>query len=106
PIFNVAFTFQNFPVHSLKLQGLTWQAIGAGETTAKFDISLTIRDFGHHLSGAIEYCTDLFEPATISRMIQHYLNLIESILLQPEAKIADLRLLSPEEEDLLAQQIN
>lgn len=46
------------------------------------------------LTGAIEYSTELFKPETIAVFARHFETTLREMLLQPEAKIAELQLLS------------
>jgi len=58
--------------------------------TAKFDLSLSMfrKDGGRRLS--IEYRTDLFTQATATRLLHQYVQLLERIVAEPDARIADL----------------
>jgi hypothetical protein len=48
--------------------------------TAKFDLSITLGEIDGQIKGWIEYNTDLFEPATIARLITHYETLARGTL--------------------------
>ncbi|TMC13837.1 MAG: amino acid adenylation domain-containing protein, partial [Chloroflexi bacterium] len=50
----------------------------------KFDLSVLIDDSGPNITGQISYATALFKQATIARMIDHYLNLLEQLTARPE----------------------
>src|SRR5207302_5959420 len=49
------------------------------------------------LAARIEYSTDLFDAATIRRLLAHYRVLLEGIAADPEQKISALPLLEPAE---------
>jgi amino acid adenylation domain-containing protein len=49
------------------------------------------------LAGPLVYNTDLFERATIVRMLGHFQTLLEAIAANPDARLADLPLLTKEE---------
>jgi non-ribosomal peptide synthetase component F len=49
------------------------------------------------LTGEIAYATDLFDAATIERMMSHFQNLLEEIAKAPEQRILDLPLTSGSE---------
>jgi hypothetical protein len=103
PIFQVVFAVQNLP---------TWPVpegdappppdpseggpeIGTG--TAKFDLTVSMGEAGQILMGAFEYSTDLFEAATIGRMIGHFKTLIEAAVADPDRRLSDIRLLTEDE---------
>ena len=73
PLFQVMFVLQNTPeVEQLRLGGLQLSAEGSGNTTAKFEITLSITQTGEGLFGTWEYNTDLYSADTVERMITHY----------------------------------
>lgn len=70
--------------------------------TAKFDLTVTLSDTGGSLTGSLEYNTDLFDTATIVRLIGHYRMLLEGIVANPDTPLDELPLLSTEERQRLA----
>jgi len=103
PIFQVMFALQNMPRSSLELAGLTMTPVEVHSGTAMFDLTLFMVEREQRLVGTFEYNTDLFDAATISRMMAHFQNLLDSIIADPERRISDLSLLTePEQRQLLA----
>ena len=74
--------------------------------SAKFDLTLTLRETGQGLRARWEYRTDLFEATTIERMAGHYQVLLESIVAEPGKRIGTLALMSAGERDRLLVQWN
>ncbi|MFL6198785.1 MAG: non-ribosomal peptide synthetase, partial [Thermoanaerobaculia bacterium] len=104
PLFQVLFVLQNAPVPALNLSGLTLAPLPARSGTSKFDLSLYFWEGGAELSGHFEYNTDLFDPATIARMADHFTRLVAGALAHPERRISELPLLGPtERHQLLAE---
>jgi len=101
PLFQVAFAFQNFPSHNLKLPGLTLRSEPAEIGSAKFDLMLYMWKRADGLRAVLEYNVDLFDPGTIIRMLGHFLVLLEEISRHPDRRLADLALLSAEEKQQL-----
>ena len=71
--------------------------------TGSFDVAkgTSIVDLGFHLfegsgaiEGSIEYSTDLFDRATIARMVGHFRTLLEAIVEHPDRRISELPLLA------------
>ncbi len=106
PLFQVMFIFQNAPVTPLELPGLTLEPLEHENGTAKYDLSLYVRETDAGLEATWEYNTDLFEPATIQRMQGHWQTLLEAIATAPETPISHLPLLTPTEEQQLLIQGN
>ncbi|MFJ9818692.1 amino acid adenylation domain-containing protein [Streptomyces sp. NPDC101151] len=62
-----------------------------GETgTAKFDLSLALRETDSGLDGHLEYSTDLFARSTAERLARGYVRLLEQIVRHPDADLARL----------------
>ena len=55
------------------------------------------KEAANGLTVHLEYSTNLFERETVERMGRHYLVLLESIVQEPERKLAELDMLSEEE---------
>ncbi|MEO5728989.1 MAG: condensation domain-containing protein, partial [Byssovorax sp.] len=97
PLFQVLFTLQNAPREAMALAGLTLRRQAVESRSAKFDLSLTLAETSGRIGGALEFATDLFDGATIERMLSHLEVLLEGIVADPGARVADLPLL-PESE--------
>ncbi|MDZ8221786.1 amino acid adenylation domain-containing protein [Nostoc sp. ChiVER01] len=69
--------------------------------TAKLDLTLVMRDTGKGLRASFEYNTDLFDEATIARMLGHFQTILEGILANPKQRISELPLLTPAERQQL-----
>src|SRR6185436_12697584 len=63
----------------------------------KFDLILSLEEQGGELLGTAEYATDLFDAATIDRLVLQYERLLAAALATPELGISELPLLSPAE---------
>jgi amino acid adenylation domain-containing protein len=104
PFFQVLMTMQNVPRHQLELPGLTLRMDTPETGTAKFDLSLVFYDAGASLRAEAEYCSDLFEAPTITRMLNHFRTLLEGIAADPDRRISALPLLTePERHQLLVE---
>ena len=62
--------------------------------TAIFDLTLFIEDTEQELKAILEYNTDLFDAATMSRMLGHFQTLLEGVVANPEQRLAELPLLT------------
>ncbi|QIR37151.1 amino acid adenylation domain-containing protein [Tolypothrix sp. PCC 7910] len=103
-LFQVMFVLLNTPPGKLELPGLSLTQLEIENPTAKFDITLLMTETEQGLTASLEYNSDLFEPATITRMAGHLQTLLERIVSNPEEKIWQLPLLTqPEQQQLLTQ---
>jgi amino acid adenylation domain-containing protein len=87
PLFQVGFTLQNFPKQTVELRGLKLTPVTSSSRVAKFDMHLAIEDSVDRIDGIWEYNTDLFEAATITRMIGHLQTLLKNIVENPDQEI-------------------
>jgi amino acid adenylation domain-containing protein len=106
PLFQVMFGLHNAPVTNQEWSGLTFRPLEVENHTAKFDMTLLMKETDSGLTGIWEYNTDLFEAATIKRMIGHFKTLIESMLSHPEKPIAELQLLTQSEQQQILVEWN
>jgi amino acid adenylation domain-containing protein len=101
PLFQVAMVMQNAPFPKQTLANLsltTWQ-IDSG--TSKFDLTLYIWENDGQLTATLEYNADLFEAATVSRLVDHWLELLAGAVENPELRLKELSLVSAVERQQL-----
>ena len=77
PLFQVMFVLQNGLPRAVELPGLTLSPVEGNSETAHFDLTLQIVDAEQGLTAAFVYNTDLFEAATIARMLRTFQTLLE-----------------------------
>ena len=106
PLFNVLFVLQNASTSALELQGLRIEQLDVGTSTAKFDLMLSLEESEGRLCGVLEYSTDLFDDASIRRMLVHFETMLGRIVERPERRISELPLLQSEEEQQLVVEWN
>ncbi|HEY7167532.1 MAG TPA: non-ribosomal peptide synthase/polyketide synthase, partial [Candidatus Binatia bacterium] len=97
PLFQVMFVLQNAPANAANFDGLGVTPFRIGGETAKFDLTLSLREIGDGLTGYLEYSTDLFDDDTIARMIGHFRTILEGVVASPARPISRLPLLTPSE---------
>ena len=97
PLFQVLFAYQNVPRAPIDLAGLEIEPFEVSNGEAKVDLFLAVLDHGRGLRLRIEYATDLFDGATVGRMLGHFRTLLEGIVSNPERRISELPLLTESE---------
>ncbi|MDQ1592736.1 MAG: hypothetical protein QOG71_3363 [Pyrinomonadaceae bacterium] len=106
PVFQVAFQLQNFSMPTLELKNLTLSPFDVEGRTAKFDLSLSVIETPDEWVASLEYNTDLFEAATIKRMLEHYRTVLEGVVAAPTRRISALPLLNDRERRQLLSEWN
>jgi amino acid adenylation domain-containing protein/non-ribosomal peptide synthase protein (TIGR01720 family) len=94
PLFQVAFALQNTPLGAVEVPGLRLDPLTLESGTAKFDLTLLLSESGGGLAGVLEYNRDLFDGATVQRMVEHFLHLLAGAVAAPGLRLSDLPLLS------------
>ena len=107
PLAQVMLSFQNIPMDEWRAGELTFSVLNVATRTAKFDLSLDIAPAGPDaFLGALEYSTELFDEATVSRMAVHFRTLLAAIAGNPALRLSQLPMLSEHERDLLLRDWN
>ncbi|PSL45611.1 non-ribosomal peptide synthase protein (TIGR01720 family)/amino acid adenylation domain-containing protein [Chitinophaga niastensis] len=107
PLFQVVFMLQNTPEEpDLSLDAVSFSHEQVVSTTTMFDLIFSVEDRGGELTGSVSYCIDLFDAATIDRMITHFEQLLLSIVASPASPIASFTMLAAREEEQLILSFN
>jgi amino acid adenylation domain-containing protein len=93
PLFQVMFVYQP-PAKHLSLAGLEVETLRLDIRRAKFDLTLFVGEAPDALWVTAEYSTDLFEAATIDRLLEHYQRLLQAMLDDPGRPISACTLLT------------
>jgi len=104
PLFQVTITIE--PPLTLLPSGWTLTQMDVPTHTAKFDLSLELDDRPEGLIGRFEYNSDLFDAATITRLVGHWQTLLKSIVVDSTQHIAELPLLTAAEQQQLLVEWN
>jgi amino acid adenylation domain-containing protein len=108
PVFQAMFVFQQaqvldsqglspFALHDagsrMQLGGLAIESMALDLGTAQFDLTLVAAEREDRLALSLEYNVDLFDAATIERLLEHFQTLLESIVAAPELPVGSIGLL-------------
>jgi alpha-ketoglutarate-dependent taurine dioxygenase len=90
PLFQVKFVLQNAPLPLLVAPGLELSWLESDSGSAKFDLLFNIWETEEGMSGSLEYALDLFDAATIERLIERFKSLLGLIVADPETRLSAL----------------
>lgn len=99
-LFQVLFNMENAQGEqnsSRDLGGLKFEFLAPEINLAKYDLTLTVKEGTQTLAVNLRYNTDLFNQSTAQRMLEHFRNLLEAIVAEPDQPITQLPLLSDAE---------
>jgi len=97
PLFQVTFALQNAPMEPLKLAELTLRWVEIETRVTRFDLEAHVWEDPQGLRVVFIYSTELFETATIRRMLGHYHALLEGIVSDPDQRVSKLPLMAERE---------
>ncbi|MEM7061633.1 MAG: amino acid adenylation domain-containing protein [Cyanobacteria bacterium P01_B01_bin.77] len=103
PLFQVMFALQNTPMESVALEGLDWSPLPVATGTAKFDLTLEIKETSRGLVGVFEYRQDLFSADTMHRMAGHLRTLLKALPESGQLRLSQLPMLLKQDRQQLAQ---
>ncbi len=91
-LFRLNFICQRDPVKPLEFSGIKLTVIPSKSQGALYDLNvfLVLRNEGWRL--ACEYNTDLYEASTITRLLEDYRRLLESLVQEPDSRLSQLSL--------------
>ncbi len=90
PLFQVCFVFQNAPRTAIDVSSLTISTLPIENTVARFELVLRAWESGQGMRLMLEYNSDLFMPATITRLLDLFETLLGIVVQQPEASLDTL----------------
>ncbi|WP_235322330.1 non-ribosomal peptide synthetase [Paenibacillus polymyxa] len=106
PLFDTMFSLQNLEDKEFELEGLKLSPYPSEYGTAKFDLSVDVTEENGGLECSFEFATALYKESTIRRLSTHFGHLLAAIVSRPDAKIAELNLLTAEEKEQILGAFN
>jgi len=106
PLVQVLLAVQPDPMGAVDFPGLTLEPLAFDTGTAKFDLDIEITDGADGFTGWIEYSTDLFDEATVARLVEHLRAVLAGAVADPDRPVAELPLLTAAERGLLLEAWN
>ncbi|HSK80439.1 MAG TPA: amino acid adenylation domain-containing protein, partial [Thermoanaerobaculia bacterium] len=99
PLAQVSFALQNAPAGDLVLPGLTLAPLEVAAETSQMDLSVGMGETPDGLGCSWRFNTDLFDEATMRRMVERFRTLLEGIAADPGRPLRDLPFLPAAERE-------
>ncbi|NEO73602.1 condensation domain-containing protein, partial [Moorena sp. SIO3H5] len=107
PLVQVVFNLVNVAsMNSWDFPGLRVTQREEGISTARMDLEVHLWEAKSGLEGYFVYNIDLFDRATITRMMEHFQTLLKAIVANPQQKISQLPLITATEQQKLLHESN
>jgi amino acid adenylation domain-containing protein len=90
PVFQVKINLHDEPPPALDLPGVSIEPLAVARETAQFDWILNLMDAGDSFLASVEYATDLFDAATIDRMLGNFEALLRTAGERPDVRLREL----------------
>jgi amino acid adenylation domain-containing protein len=95
PLAQVFFVLQNAPAGAaVEIPGLTLRPLPLARQVGDFDMMLVVAEGASGIDGTLDYRADLFDGATVARLLAQFAVLLESAAGDPGTAVAELPLLS------------
>jgi amino acid adenylation domain-containing protein len=97
PLIQVLFQLLSFSGQDLTLRDLEVSRLPQSSGGVEFDLEMHVWQAAareESLRGTVVYSTDLFDAATIERLVGHFVTLLEGIVADADQKISELTLLT------------
>src|SRR5208282_6078717 len=89
-LFQVMFAFQQEPEKLPVFPGTTWEPVGLELRVAHFDLHFEVAQARQKFLLNIEYCTDLFEPETVTRLGKRFQELMVELVSSPDRSLREI----------------
>ncbi|MFJ9852283.1 non-ribosomal peptide synthase/polyketide synthase [Streptomyces sp. NPDC101150] len=112
PLFQIMLALQNAPLSEFTLPGLSTGYLDAPTGTARVDLTFSLAEQYRPdgtldgMVGAVEYATDLFDPATVELLFARWVRLLRAVVADPERPIGRIDIMSGEERHRLLSEFN
>jgi hypothetical protein len=92
PLFRVVLVLNNVVLPAVELPALRLSPINVHTGTSHFDLTLTLVETAHGLSGTVEYKSDLFSRELIEQLVVHYEQVLRETARDPEQRLLEIKL--------------
>ncbi|HLM55239.1 MAG TPA: amino acid adenylation domain-containing protein [Pyrinomonadaceae bacterium] len=107
PIAQAAFIYLDFPdLKTMEAMGLEVTPLVLDNGASRFDLTLALTETDHGFDGSFEYIDGLYGRPRFERMAKHLETLLEGIVADPDRRIRELPLVTPEERRHLLHDLN
>ncbi|WP_329205926.1 amino acid adenylation domain-containing protein [Streptomyces sp. NBC_00683] len=101
PLVQVLFALQNVRLGSFDAPGLSSELVEATAANSQFDLNLRMLDDGREILGWLDYDTDLFDEATVQRLVEHLSNVTAAVVAQRQVPVSTVELIGSAERERL-----
>jgi amino acid adenylation domain-containing protein len=97
PLFQVMFVLQTVEAGFGEKGETDYVEDSEGGGTAKFDLTLALREESEEIRGAIEYNAEIFDGTTVERLARHWVRALDALAADRGRRLSQLELMSEAE---------
>ncbi|ALO99437.1 non-ribosomal peptide synthetase [Streptomyces hygroscopicus subsp. limoneus] len=101
PLFQVLFALGDEETDDLVLPGLRTERIEVVDGKPRFDLSVALTRGREGFTGIAYYDADLFEHATMSRLVRHFITFLRNAVADPKRAVSSIAMVDAEEQGWL-----
>ena len=106
PLFDTMFSLQEDFNSRVEIPQLSLDILELDNKNSKFNLTLDAYKIDNGLYFSFEYSTHLFQEETIQRMAEHFRNILDWIVTNPEKPLREIEILSHREKKLILEEFN
>ncbi|WP_127570963.1 non-ribosomal peptide synthetase, partial [Paenibacillus xylaniclasticus] len=106
PLFNVMLVLQNTKSISVSTDGLSIETMEADPGAVKVDLTLTLTEDADGLQANLTYASDLYKQETAERMADHFVQLLQSVVEEPDRQLKDISIMTKHEQHTVLELFN
>ena len=76
------------------------------ESQSKFDMTLSVVDYGDHIDLSLNYCTKLFNARTIERFIEYFIGIAKKVIRGADQKLSEIEFITEGEKHQILYDLN
>ncbi|WP_254207985.1 non-ribosomal peptide synthase/polyketide synthase, partial [Paenibacillus sp. AK121] len=100
-LFDTMFELKTMEQQEFELEGLSLSSYPLENHTAKFDLSLEAIEQPEGILCSLEYSTALYKRETMTRLAEHFAEIVRAIAYHPQQPLAVLNMVTDEEQEQL-----
>lgn len=106
PLFNVVLNYVNMGTDELEIDGLVLTPVMPETIDTKYNIQFTVIEKDGEYGIELEYSTELFKEESMRLFAKRFANMLRHIMSNTGSLLSEISIVTPEEEDLLFNEIN
>lgn len=88
------------------VDGLRLETCNVEQHTVQYDLEMVLEEGEDTVEGIVRYDAELFDQETVSRLVEHFLNLLQAMLAHPDRPVLELPMITPAERRLVVYDWN